>query len=377
MGTASSKKTSPRGDRRRLEPPQSNKLSPHGGFSTAFDWQNAGPPLPFAHPVSGRAAHALARDLHMLFALRLLAAFVVGVVLATSASAARIGILSNALSAQTAADYAAKIPGHTFTGVDVSSTVPALDILLANYDVLLLFEDTLFVNSTAVGNRVAEFANAGRAVVLGTFYDQDRSDATGGSTTPHGWGALETIDPNTTDGVGTAYAVRTLAPSGIASHALTQGVTSLAALRGAPGPYAGGNQAKPGSTVVATWSQQNARRQPDPAIAYRITGAACVIHIGIAPHYGIVANFNTYGVDFGGDFYRMWTNAFNFGAVRCGAGVVPGDFGQIAKGWQNRAELDVWRTAFPFAITLDGASLQNGFGPALMLHTRPDGRITT
>ena len=98
------------------------------------------------------------------------------------AQAARVGILSNAMFVQTAADFTAKIQGHTFTPVDVSASVPPLDTLLANFDVILLFEDTVFVNSTAVGNRVAEFANAGRAVVLGTFYDQDRSDATGGTT---------------------------------------------------------------------------------------------------------------------------------------------------------------------------------------------------
>jgi hypothetical protein len=238
-----------------------------------------------------------------------------------------------------------------------------------------VFEDSVFANSTAVGNRVAEFANAGHAVVLGTFYDQDRSDAIGGTTIPHGWGALETIDPNTTDGVGTSYAVRTLAPATILPHALTQGVTALAALRGNPGPYAGGNQAKLGTTVVAYWAQTNARGQPDPAIAYRVTGNACVIHIGIAPQYGIVATFGNFGTDFGGDFYRVWGNAFSFGAARCVSGIIPGDLSQIGKGWANRAELDAWRAGFSFAIVLDGAYLQSGFGPALRLITGADGRI--
>ncbi len=307
--------------------------------------------------------------------LRVLAALVVGSIFATTAHAARIGILSNTLAVQTAADYAAKIPGHAFTGIDVAAGVPALDTLLASFDAILLFEDTVFVNSTAVGNRAAEFARAGRPVVLGTFYDQDRTDATGGTTTPHGWGALETIDPNTTDGVGTASAVRTLAPTGIVGHPLTQGVTSLAALRGNPGPYAGGNQAKPGTVVVAAWQQPNARGQIDPAIAYRVTGPACVIHIGIAPQYGVLASFGTYGTDFGGDFYRVWGNAFAFAAARCVSGIVPGDFEQIGKGFANRAELDAWRAGFSFAIVLDGVFLQNGFGPTLHLTTRPDGRI--
>jgi len=306
---------------------------------------------------------------------RVLAAFVVGSLLATPSHAARVGILSNALADKTAADYSAKIPGNTFTAIDVSASLPTLDFLTTNFDVLLLFEDSVFANSTAVGSRVAEYANTGRAVVLGTFYDQDRSDAIGATTGPHGWGSLETIDPNTTDGVGTAYTVRTLAPATILSHALTQGVTSLAALRGNPGPYAGGNQAKAGTTVVAYWNQLNARGQPDPAIAYRVTANACVIHIGIAPQYGVVANFSTFGTDFSGDFYRVWSNAFSFGAVHCVGAIVPGDVSQIAIGWANRAELDAWRVGFSFAVILDGGYLQGGFGPALQLVTRPDGRI--
>ena len=253
----------------------------------------------------------------MASTLRLLAAIILGYALATPAFAARVAVLSNNFSAETAADFNAKIPGHTFTGVDVSASVPALSTLLANYDVILLFEDTVFVNAPAVGNRVAEFANSGRTVVLGTFYDQDRSDATGSTTIPHGWGALETLDPDTTDGVGTAYAVRTLDPNGIVRHALTRGVSSLSALRGSPGPYAGGNQAKPGSIVVAAWAQHNVRNTVDPAIAYRQTGPACVIQIGIAPHYGVVPTFHTYGTDFAGDFYRVWQNAFSFGANNC------------------------------------------------------------
>ncbi|HJU22569.1 MAG TPA: hypothetical protein VJ891_08675, partial [Casimicrobiaceae bacterium] len=231
-------------------------------------------------------------------------------------------------------------------------------------------------NATAGGNIVAAFAEAGHAVVLGTFYDQDRSDATGGSTMPHGWGALETIDPNTTDGVGTPYAIRTLDPSSIVAHPLTVGVESLAALRGNPGPYAGGNQAKQGTTVVARWAQLNALGNPDPAIAYRQTGAACVIHIGIAPQYGVLPTFGTYGTDFSGNFYTAWKNAFDFAATSCAMpDTVPGDPAQIGEGFANRAQLDYWRTGFDFAIILDGAYLQPGFGPPLTLVTNPDGSI--
>lgn len=308
--------------------------------------------------------------------LRIAAAVLLSFAVAASAHAARVAVLSNAFASETAANFNSKIPGDTFTGIDVTTSVPSLNTLLANYDVVLLFEDSTFANSTAVGNQVAAFANAGRAVVLGTFYDQDRSDAIGGSIVPHGWGNLEQIDPNTTDGVGTAYMARTLNAATIVPSPLTQGVTSLSALRGNPGPYAGGNQAKPGTTVVATWTQPNARGLPDPAIAFRVTGHACVIQIGIAAQYPVLATYNTLGTDFGGNFYQVWKNAFDFGAAGCPTGIVPGDPNQIAKGWANRDELDLWRSGFTFAIILDGAFIQNGFGPALQLTTHPDGTIT-
>ena len=228
--------------------------------------------------------------------------------------AARVGILSNNHASETAADFNAKIAGHTFTPVNVSVTVPTLASLTANFDVLLLFEDSTFANATPVGNVVAAYANAGRAVVLGTFYDQDRSDGPP-ALSPNGWGVLENLDPNTTDGVGTSYATRTLDPASIVSHPLTAGVTALSAEK-----WAGGNQPKQGTTVLASWLQKNAKGGLDPAIAYRTTSAACVIHIAIAPDYPTIG---VAGTDFGGDFYRVWRNAFDFGATLCGTSGSP------------------------------------------------------
>jgi IPTL-CTERM motif len=224
------------------------------------------------------------------------------------ADAARVAVLSNAYFNETAADFTARVAGHTFTAIDVSASVPALATLTANFDVILLFEDATFSNSTAVGNRVASFAQTGRPVVVGTFYDQDRSDAPT-SLPPHGWGALESIDPNTTDGTGTPYAPRSLDFASIVPHPLTAGVTALSSNK-----WAGGNQAKAGTIVVASWQQTNARGLADPAIAYRITGPACVIHIAIAPSYPILG---VAGTDFGGNFYTVWKNAFDFGAAGC------------------------------------------------------------
>lgn len=222
--------------------------------------------------------------------------------------AARVGVLSNKYATETAADFNVQIPAHVFTAIDTSVTFPTLQSLINAFDVVLVFEDSTYGNATAVGNTLAAFADTGRVVVIGAFYDQDRSDGPAANS-PHGWGALEDIDPNTTDKTGTPYAPRTLNTTTMLRHALTTGVTSLTSAK-----FAGGNQAKPGTTVVAYWNQPNALGQPDPAVAFRITGPACVIQLAIAPNYPIVG---IAGTDFSGDFYRAWKNAFDFGANRC------------------------------------------------------------
>ena len=243
---------------------------------------------------------------------------------AAPALAARVGVLSNSYAVATAADFAAKIPTHTFTGIDTSASVPTLTSLTDAFDVLLVFEDQRFLNSKAVGNVAAAFANTGRTVVLGTFYDQDRSDVANPALTtiptPGGWGALELIDPDTTDGNGVPTDAsgfpnlpRVLNTATIVPHPLTKGVTALGAASG----FAGGNQAKPGTIVLANWTELNARNLPDPAIAYRLTGAACVVQIGIAPDYAVGIGTG-YG-NFTGDFYTVWRNAFDFAASSCGA----------------------------------------------------------
>jgi hypothetical protein len=309
----------------------------------------------------------------MIRCLRLFVAVFASAALLAPAEAARVGVMSNNYAAATAFDFASRIPGHAFSPIDVSGTVPSLQDLLTAYDVILLFEDSpttnLFAGATVVGNTVASFAAAGRPVVIGSFYDQDRSDNR--AFAPHGWGALEALDPNTTDGVGTSYAARTLNAATLVPHPLTAGVASLFASAGTG--FAGGNEAKPGTTVVAWWTQPNAHGAPDPAIAFRTTGAACVIQVGIAPNYAV---YGTLNAAYGGDFYRVWQNAFDFAAGKCRAPVIPGDPGQIARGWANRAELDLWRTAFPFAIILDDTFIQSGYGPALLLETAADGSIT-
>lgn len=242
------------------------------------------------------------------FAVRVLLAVVATVALAVPAHAARVGVLSNKWAAQTAEDFGARIPAHTFAPIDTSVAIPTLQSLTNAFDVILVFEDSTFSNATAVGNAVAAFANTGRVVIIGAFYDQDRSDAPAANF-PHGWGALEQLDPNTTDGTGTPYTARTLDVATMLRHPLTGGLTALNSSK-----FAGGNRAKPGTTVVAYWKQPNALGQPDPAIAFRITGAACVVQVAIAPSY---PSTGIAGTDFSGDFYRAWKNAFDFGANKC------------------------------------------------------------
>jgi len=241
-------------------------------------------------------------------AARVLFAVFAAITVAMPVHAARVGVLSNKYATETAADFNARIPTHVFTPIDTSLAIPTLQLLTNAFDVVLVFEDSTYGNATAVGNALAAFAGTGRAVVIGAFYDQDRSDGPPVNS-PHGWGALEQVDPNTTDQAGTPYAPRSLDTTTMLRHALTTAITSLTSAK-----FAGGNQAKAGTTVVAYWNQPNALGQPDPAIAFRITGAACVIQVAIAPNYAVIG---AAGTDYGGDFHRAWRNAFDFGANRC------------------------------------------------------------
>ena len=248
-------------------------------------------------------------------ALRCLLVLVATVGAAAQVDAARVAVLSNRFSSETAADFSARIPAHQFVAFDTSANVPSLKSLTDSFDLILLFEDQTFANSTSVGNVVAAFANSGRAVVIGAFYDQDRSDATAVNS-PHGWGVLEGIDPNTTDGVGTPDAPRTLNITTMRRHTLSRGIKALGSTR-----FAGGNQAKAGTTIIANWTQLNARGQLDPAIAFRITGSACLIHLAIAPNYPSIGSA---GTDYSGDFHLAWKNAFDFAAAGCVGAAVDG-----------------------------------------------------
>ncbi|UCG89220.1 MAG: hypothetical protein JSW71_12045 [Gemmatimonadota bacterium] len=193
------------------------------------------------------------------------------------------------------------MPGFTFDSMNVLSQTPTL-AFLNQFPVVLLFEDGLFANATNVGDSVAAYVQAGGNLVLGTFYWQDRSDNPRYNN-ENGWGALEQIDPFTAP-YGSEYRYDSLDVSSIVAHPLTQGVNSLWV-----NSYHGGVDAKPGTTVLARWSDYCTGCDPaagTPLIGYRIeANGQRIVGVTVYPAY-------PYYGGFGGDFYRLWENALGW-----------------------------------------------------------------
>ena len=213
-------------------------------------------------------------------------------------------VISNDQALGCATDLQSNTNGITFNSWDADTT-PSLSFL-RGYDVVLLFEDGIFSNAPNVGNVVYNYVMGGGNLVIGTFYEQDRSDCTAQVWTPYGWGNLETIDPFTSDTWGCKYAADSMDPTTIVPHPIMNGVSSLWMTN-----YGGGNSPKPGTTVLAYWTNPNFLGQPDPLVGFKFVGSSRLVHISIAPHYGAVW---TYGIHFGGDFYTLWENAIKWAA---------------------------------------------------------------
>jgi hypothetical protein len=212
-------------------------------------------------------------------------------------------ILSNMFADTCALDFTLKIPYIDFSWMNVKTDTPSISDLRA-FNVVLLFEDGIFSNAPNVGSVVYEYVMVGGNLVLGTFYEQDRSDNTLAGWTPNGWGPLETIDPFTSDGVGCEYNDDTLDVSSIVVHPITEGVGSLWCDR-----YHGGVSAKPDTIVVANWTSPNYLGEPCPLAGYRILeNNQRVVQISIYPNY---AYLNT-SENVGGDFYTLWGNAIKW-----------------------------------------------------------------
>lgn len=185
-------------------------------------------------------------------------------------------------------------------GVDVDTyfyvnQTPGLNTL-RQYDVVLLFNNGIFDETSGIGNELAAYVAAGGNLVIGSFYWQGRSDSE--FTTP-GWGDLEAIDPFTTNtaGVlqqgGATYEANDLGTVAEPTHPLIQGVTSLVSISG----FSAGVLAKPSTTVVAYWTDGA------PLVGYRILGAGQrIVAISLFP----AADDPT---QVAGDVQTLWENA--------------------------------------------------------------------
>jgi len=216
-------------------------------------------------------------------------------------------ILSNDWADTCALDFTLKIAEVDFAWMDVSVNTPSISNVSA-YDVVLLFEEGIFANAPNVGSTVYEYVMAGGNLVIGTFYEQDRSDINSTITfwTPYGWGPLETIDPFTSDTKGCEYSYDELNVSSLVPHPITFGVQSLWSNN-----YNGGVHAKPSTVVVANWTGPNYVGEDCPLAGYRIQeNGQRVVQISVYPATASLGN------ETGGDFYTLWANSLIWAATK-------------------------------------------------------------
>jgi hypothetical protein len=180
------------------------------------------------------------------------------------------------------------MPGVTRSTLFFLNTAPTLGYL-RQFDVILLFANGLFNQSTTLGNRIAEYVQAGGNVITATFYWQNRSDSSLEAT---GWGALEGIDPFSS-GTGQTYQAALLNATATVAHPLTSGVNVLTSTG-----FRGAVTAKAGTTVVAQWNDGS------PLIGYRILPwGSRMVAISLFPASGVAAT---------GDVVTLWRNAVSW-----------------------------------------------------------------
>lgn len=166
--------------------------------------------------------------------------------------------------------------------------LPGID-LLSQYDVVLVFANGLFDESTGVGTEIADYIALGGNVVLGSFYWQGRGDSGLGAT---GWGELESFDPYLSTG-GATYTLGSL--GNVVAHPLTTGLTALTSTG-----YWGGVASKPsGTTVVASWADGT------PLVGYRLLpGGQRVVGVSLFPA--------STALEATGDVQILWENAVDW-----------------------------------------------------------------
>jgi hypothetical protein len=193
----------------------------------------------------------------------------------------------------TCQDFLANMYGVAFDTVDCNTVTPSVGDLLV-YDAVLLWENGTFSNAPNVGLVIHDYVtNYDGDVVFGTFIWQDWTTWGG-----FGWDIMEGICPLTEAGA-CEYNYDELDPASIVPHPVTAGVLSLWCTM-----FHGGTTVQPGATGLARWSDQV------PAIAVDTQGGRMAA-ISIFPSY---ENWGNYGVEFGGDFHRLFENALKWAA---------------------------------------------------------------
>ena len=231
----------------------------------------------------------------------LVAAFV----LRTGSCTVRVLVVSGGDFDDTSAT-AAQLAGDPEISVETFfflSELPGLD-KLKRYDVVLLYMNGLFNESSSLGSEVAAFVSLGGNVVFGSFYWQGRSGSDKETT---GWGALEGIDPFASAG-GAVYRDGFL--GSVTPHGLTHGLLTLASTG-----FWGGVTASGGTTVVARWNDGT------PLVGYRTLSAGQrMVGVSLFPAHSTAGGVS-------GDTGALWKNAVRWTGAAGGparVGVVVG-----------------------------------------------------
>jgi len=182
----------------------------------------------------------------------------------------------------------AQMPEASFGSEFVVVSPPSLGSLLP-YDAVVLYENGSYDHAAAVGDRIAEYVEAGGNLVIGSFYWQNRSDAGRGHP---GWGNLEGMDAFSSTG-GAVYGQGSLGD--VSPHEITQGVSAFSVSR-----WWGGVSANGGTSVVASWADGT------PLAGYAVgSGGQRIVAISAFP--GLMGGG-------GGGLAKLWGNAVRWAA---------------------------------------------------------------
>ena len=177
------------------------------------------------------------------------------------------------------------------------NNTPGLSVL-NQYDVVLLFANGLFNQSSALGTEIARYVQLGGNVITSTFYWQNRSDSGLGAA---GWGSLEALDPFTSGPPLPlqTYQAASLNASATVAHPLTTGLLTLTSTG-----FRGAVAAKAGTTVVARWNDGS------PLVGYQILPwGSRMVAVSLFPASGAAAT---------GDVLRLWRNAVTWAGAAGG-----------------------------------------------------------